>query len=273
MIARNHDNIATDSSFSPLLKHQESIINWCIKPVPQDKQSKINKKLLDAIIYSNLPFKIADNPYFLEFLAELAPNYNPPSACMLPSLELAKTWGFDKREMILLLKELIGYQNGDASFDNLRNIKNINPRNFWTKFSGGSPLLQHFAIKVFAIIPHIAAVKHLFSSLGLVKTKLQNRISKVNDQDFENSMNNNVENADANPYFKEELDEEFLQISINEVNMEMNNENKLAINTFFNADTFEQNQIETDNENLVTYYQRPANSVEDWSIDDIYFQI
>ncbi|CAG8710247.1 12296_t:CDS:1, partial [Dentiscutata erythropus] len=70
-----------------------------------------------------------------------------------------------------------------------------------------------------------------------------------------------------------ELDEEFLQISIDEVNMEVNDENELAINNFFNADTFEQNQMETDNENLVTYYQRPANSVEEWSIDDIYFQI
>ncbi|CAG8817455.1 10483_t:CDS:1, partial [Dentiscutata erythropus] len=158
------------------------------------------------------------------------------------SLELVKTWGFDKREMTLLLKELIGYQNGDTPFDNLRNIENINPRNFWTKFSRGSPLLWRFAIKVFAIVPHTAAIERLFSSLGLVKTKLRNIMSsnltrmlgmlrhdlqqglpevlkkrpKVNDQDFEDFMNSDVENADVDPYFEEELDEEFLQISIDE---------------------------------------------------------
>ncbi|CAG8496058.1 3070_t:CDS:2 [Cetraspora pellucida] len=65
--------------FSPALKCQENLANWVIKPISQDKQFKIDKKLLDAIIYENHPFKIAKNSYFLEFLNELAPNYCLPS--------------------------------------------------------------------------------------------------------------------------------------------------------------------------------------------------
>ena len=68
------------------------------------------------------------------------------------SLELAKNWGFDRRETTLLFKEFISYKNGDAPFDNLRNAKDINSRVFWTKFTGGSPVLRQFAIKIFAIV-------------------------------------------------------------------------------------------------------------------------
>ncbi|CAG8764603.1 12894_t:CDS:2, partial [Ambispora leptoticha] len=74
---------ATDNSSSPVIKRQESLANWCIKPITQNKQPEINKKLLNAIIYGNLLFKIVENPYFLDFLNELAPNYNPPSTRIL----------------------------------------------------------------------------------------------------------------------------------------------------------------------------------------------
>ncbi|CAG8465751.1 6453_t:CDS:2 [Dentiscutata heterogama] len=65
---------------SPTLKCQDNLTNWIVKPISQDKQAKIDKKLLDAVIYDNLAFRIVKNPYFHEFLKELAPNYSPPSA-------------------------------------------------------------------------------------------------------------------------------------------------------------------------------------------------
>ncbi|CAG8717812.1 5533_t:CDS:2, partial [Cetraspora pellucida] len=213
------------------------------------------------------------------------------------SLELAKAWGFDKRDTTLLLKELISYKNGDAPFDNQRNNKNINPRTFWTRFSEGSPLLRRFAMKIFAIIPHSAAVERLFSSLELTKTKLQNRMSpaltgmlgmlrhdlqqslpailkknpKENNQDL--SDNSDIGSANVDLYFEEEINEEFLQISVDEVNIEAENINELAINDFFSIETFERSQVRTDEGNLAASFQRPIGSVEeDWSIDDIFFQ-
>ncbi|CAG8670315.1 18041_t:CDS:2 [Cetraspora pellucida] len=79
-ISSNSDNGEFTSSFHSILKCQESLINWYTKPVPQDQQAKIDKKLLDAVVHANLPFKIVENPYVLKFLNELAPNYKPPSA-------------------------------------------------------------------------------------------------------------------------------------------------------------------------------------------------
>ncbi|CAG8496075.1 3071_t:CDS:2 [Cetraspora pellucida] len=63
------------------------------------------------------------------------------------SLELAKAWSFDKREITLLFKELINYKNEDAPFDTYQNIGDINSRTFWKQFSEGSLLLRRFAIK------------------------------------------------------------------------------------------------------------------------------
>lgn len=51
------------------------------------------------------------------------------------------------------------------------------PRAFWSEFTGNSPLLRRFALKVLAIVPHGAACERLFSSLGLTKTKSRNRLS------------------------------------------------------------------------------------------------
>ncbi|CAG8656977.1 851_t:CDS:2, partial [Cetraspora pellucida] len=119
------------------------------------------------------------------------------------SLELAKSWGFEKREATLLLKELINYKNGDAPFDACKNI-NTSPRIFWKNFSEGSPLLRHFAIKIFSIVPYSAAVKHLFSIL-LVDPVIDN------------------DNTNADLFF-EEFDEEFLQISIEATDFPMNDD-------------------------------------------------
>ncbi|RIB14394.1 hypothetical protein C2G38_2195277 [Gigaspora rosea] len=80
-----HVLIATNITSSPSVsatKRQESLTNW-YKPIPQDKHNKINKKLLDAVIYGNLSFNVVENLYLLDFLNEIAPNYDPPFADML----------------------------------------------------------------------------------------------------------------------------------------------------------------------------------------------
>ncbi|CAG8558858.1 10904_t:CDS:2, partial [Dentiscutata heterogama] len=73
----------SDNSSSSVLEYQESLINWCIKLMSQNKQGKLDKKLFNAIIYSNFSFRVIKNPYFLDFLNELAPNYDPLSDEML----------------------------------------------------------------------------------------------------------------------------------------------------------------------------------------------
>ncbi|CAG8721627.1 18070_t:CDS:2, partial [Cetraspora pellucida] len=81
----NYIKKITSSTFKPQKKCQENLINWCTKPMLQDQQAKIDKKLLDAVVYSNLPFKIIENPYMIKFLNELASNYKPPSTDILSS--------------------------------------------------------------------------------------------------------------------------------------------------------------------------------------------
>ncbi|CAG8470604.1 2522_t:CDS:2 [Cetraspora pellucida] len=92
------------------------------------------------------------------------------------SLELAKAWNFTKRETGLLHKELIDYNNNDPPFDTpLPDSQSL--RSSWSKFSGNAPLLCRFAMKVLAVVPHGASCERLFSSLGLVKSKIRNRLT------------------------------------------------------------------------------------------------
>ncbi|RIB15166.1 hypothetical protein C2G38_2193085 [Gigaspora rosea] len=58
---------------------QESIVNWCIKPISQIQSKKLYQKFLNSIIYSNISFTFAKNPYFQDFLQDLAPSYQLPS--------------------------------------------------------------------------------------------------------------------------------------------------------------------------------------------------
>ncbi|CAG8650768.1 3184_t:CDS:2, partial [Dentiscutata heterogama] len=84
-ISSASDNGDSTSSSSSKLKRQESLMNWYTKPMSQDQHAKIDKRLLDAVVYSNLPFKIIENLYIIKFLNELAPNYKPLSADTLSS--------------------------------------------------------------------------------------------------------------------------------------------------------------------------------------------
>ncbi|CAG8773891.1 4_t:CDS:1, partial [Cetraspora pellucida] len=72
-------------------------------------------------------------------------------------LKLARVWDFKKKkDAILPTRELISYKNNDPPF-NIPTLKP--PRLFWSDFTGNAPLLHHFALKVFSIVPHGAACK------------------------------------------------------------------------------------------------------------------
>ncbi|CAG8557975.1 13225_t:CDS:2 [Dentiscutata erythropus] len=90
-------------------------------------------------------------------------------------------------------------------------------------------------------------------------SKLQNLL--------ENSMNNNTEYTNVDPFFEEEFDK-LLQIDVEAVSMDMNN--KSVVENFFNVKTFEQSQGISE-ESLDTSSQRHITSANgDWSIDDIF---
>ncbi|CAG8737922.1 14122_t:CDS:2, partial [Cetraspora pellucida] len=72
-------------------------------------------------------------------------------AIIRASLELAKVWKFNQRDTGLL-----------------------------SEFKGNSPLLRQFAMKLLSIVPHGATCERLFSSLGLVKSKMRSKITPDN---------------------------------------------------------------------------------------------
>ncbi|CAG8719758.1 15609_t:CDS:2, partial [Dentiscutata heterogama] len=89
--------------------HQENLTSWIVKPLLLEKQAKVDKKLLNAIIYSNLSFKLVKNLYFFEFLNELAPNYCLPSTKILNTKLLYNSYSAylaKKLEMISSLTDL-----------------------------------------------------------------------------------------------------------------------------------------------------------------------
>ncbi|CAG8824325.1 1426_t:CDS:2 [Gigaspora margarita] len=141
-------------------------------------------------------------------------------------------------------------------FDNLRNFENINPKTFWLQFT----------VKIFAIVPHAVAVEHLFSSLGLTKTKLHNKISstsmgmlgilyhdlhqrlpessekKTKAMNQVSLLNNtNITDLSVDLFFEEEeelFDMKELKSEIEAVDTEMNNDN-LVIKKFFDLEAYE----------------------------------
>ncbi|CAG8507009.1 18845_t:CDS:2 [Gigaspora margarita] len=110
----------------------------------------------------------------------------------------------------------------------------------------------------------------------LMKTyDVQTSTSKL--LESKNSMNDTsqTEYTDINPSFKEEFDE-LLQINVEKISMDMDMNDELSIEKFFNIRTFEQNQEEIVKRSLDTYSQRHITSIdEDWSVDNIfsYFRI
>ncbi|CAG8731133.1 8236_t:CDS:2, partial [Ambispora leptoticha] len=96
------------------------------------------------------------------------------------SLELAKTWNFKKIDTSLLFKDLLSYKNNDPPFDTPFKSSSQSLRSYWSEFTGNAPLLHRFAMKVLVIVLHGASCERLFSSLGLIKSKIRNRLTPDN---------------------------------------------------------------------------------------------
>ena len=91
-------------------------------------------------------------------------------------LKLAQAWDcFDNEEVIQFVKEIHSYHRQDGPFLATRNLPQ-RPREFWSLIVN-APYLHKFAMKIFAIVPHSAAVERLFSSLNITKTKVRNNMS------------------------------------------------------------------------------------------------
>lgn len=87
---------------------------------------------------------------------------------------LAKGWKFTKMDTISLLGELNDYINRSGVFTNISNRDFA--IDFWQSVVGAKTL-RVFAMKLFSITPHNAAVERLFSQLTLSKTKIRNRMT------------------------------------------------------------------------------------------------
>ena len=91
-------------------------------------------------------------------------------------LTLIFNWKYLDHEQAKVLDfELSQYENGSIALLTPGEEPD-RPRQFWMKMTG-VPLLRQFAMKVFAIVPHAAAVDRLFSSLSMTKTKSRNNMN------------------------------------------------------------------------------------------------
>jgi len=77
-------------------------------------------------------------------------------------------------EVEKLRTEVRQYHTNDGAFSDP--IYEKNPRIYWNLIVG-VPTVQKFALKIFSIVPHGAAVERLFSTLSLCKSKIRNRLS------------------------------------------------------------------------------------------------
>jgi len=90
-------------------------------------------------------------------------------------LNIVKVWGLTINDVQKLRAEISQYQNDDGPFLNANGLPK-DPRTFWNLIVD-VPTLRRFALKLFAIVPHGAAVERLFSTLSLAKSKIRNRLS------------------------------------------------------------------------------------------------
>lgn len=203
------------------------------------------------------------------------------------ALEIAKAWHFNKRDVILLFRELINYKNGDAPFDNLNESSTRSARDFWEKFSGSTALLRRFAMKVFAIVPHSAPCERLFSTLGLIKTKPRNRLEvKTLNMlaqikcDLATDVYSKKKSRERATYamvdeismddFEALLGEDLLDEAVEEVNFNDDHSVVTAMEEFFDFEAFERDQAKIASDTDVDKNIESSQQVEeDFSIDAI----
>lgn len=82
--ARNFGNEASLSNSNKKRKTQNSeqreITEWCESTtLPSSKIASITRALLRAFVCCGIPFSVIQNPFFIEFLNEIRPGYEPPT--------------------------------------------------------------------------------------------------------------------------------------------------------------------------------------------------
>jgi len=90
-------------------------------------------------------------------------------------LSLVKAWGYTVNDVEKLRTEISQYHNHDELFIAAEGLPQ-GPRAYWDLMIE-VPTLRKLALKVFAIVPHGAAVERLFSILSLSKSKIRNKLS------------------------------------------------------------------------------------------------
>lgn len=207
------------------------------------------------------------------------------------AMEIAKDWHFDRRDVILLMKELASYKNGDAPFDTLTVTPSHSPREFWNNFCGSSPLLRRFATKVFSIVPHSAPCERLFSTLGLIKTKPRNRleVERLNmiaqiKCDLASEVETKRRTCVAGPSIvggvsmgdfdvsveDDDVGEDLLNEEVAEVLFKDLNSTIGVMDEFFDFDAFERDNANAPSESNMVTDGVATQGDGDWSIDGIF---
>lgn len=64
------------------------------EPLPQGRINRINRSLIKLFVSCGISFRIVESPFFIDFLKELNPAYNPPSQDLLTNRLLEEELGY-----------------------------------------------------------------------------------------------------------------------------------------------------------------------------------
>ena len=85
------ENSNDDSNKRRRMNNQPSIEDYFEnKSLPESKLNLINQALVCAFVCCGISYDIIENPFFLEFLKQLRPNYQPPTCKVLAGQLLEK---------------------------------------------------------------------------------------------------------------------------------------------------------------------------------------
>ncbi|CAG8734999.1 7919_t:CDS:2, partial [Cetraspora pellucida] len=178
------------------------------------------------------------------------------------SLELAKVWGFNKRDTSLLYKELINYKNDDPLFDVSSPSSSQSLCLFWADFTGHALLLRRFAMKILVIL-----LPDNLSIIGQLKNKLKNDAPKVNKKSKVISEPSFNDDENINIFFEDDDDDQQVEklIELEESDEELNilpeEDDLYIIEEFFDFMALKKDQ-EALNENLSQADMEPSKHIE-----------
>ena len=135
-----------------------------------------NNKLLSRMqVYLNSPIcNIAF--YLLPRYKKLIQNKYTVVDIKKMIFKLAQQWRFPDNEALCLKNELNLYHENITPFEIDVNTCKMHPTVYWNHTKMSISVLGKLARKVFSIVPHSASNEQLFSSLGIIKTKIRNRM-------------------------------------------------------------------------------------------------